>query len=241
MLSRLLKIFGLLVLALIVVQVIWYQIDGLPTPETDQYLASEQFTLTESTDGSYWFEPVDPNGAGIVIMHGALILPKSYAQSAAFFAERGFSVFLPNGPLRMSIAATGSTAERLAASGIDQWFFIGHSMGGMASLDTIASHNAPARAVALWATSMPSDFSALDVPILFIWGDTDGLLPPERFANARANLPANTQYVTLEGANHKNFAMYSHQFFDLDATIGWDEQIGFANATTLEFFRSYLR
>jgi pimeloyl-ACP methyl ester carboxylesterase len=114
-------------------------------------------------------------------------------------------------------------------------------MGGMASLDTIASHNAPASAVALWATSMPSDFSALDVPILFIWGDTDGLLPPERFANARANLPADTQYVTLEGANHKNFAMYSHQFFDSEATIGWDEQIGFANETTLEFFRSYLR
>jgi dienelactone hydrolase len=234
------KLIGGLVVALVAIQVIWYQIDGLPTPETDAYMNGSNFSVTTEDNGSFWFTPRNPNGAGIVIMHGALILPGSYAQSAAYFAARGFTVYLPKGPLRMSIAATGATAEAIARSDLDKWFFIGHSMGGMASLDTIRNNSIDAQAVALWATSMPSDFSDVDVPILFIWGDSDGLLPPERFANAKKNLPANTQYITLSGANHKNFAMYSHQFFDSPATLDWDEQINFANETTLEFFLSRL-
>ncbi len=240
MLSKLLKLVALLVIAVVVVQVIWYQIDGIPTAETDNYLAGPNFEVTTEADGAFWFKPRSANGAGIVIMHGALILPKSYAKSAAFFASQGYTVYLPSGPLRMSIAAVGTVAETLQQSSLSKWFFIGHSMGGMASLETIASHSIPAAGVALWATSMPADYSELTMPTLFIWGDTDGLLPPKRFENGKANLPPATRYLTLEGANHKNFAMYSHQFFDNEATIDWDEQIDFANQTTLEFFAALL-
>ncbi len=214
----------------------WYRIDGQPLPETADYLTGQGYRSARLDDGSLLFTPDEPSGRGIVIMHGALIKPMSYARSAAFFAARGYTVLLPNGPGRMSIAATGAAAAHMEALPVDDWFFIGHSMGGMASLETIRTHNIPARAVALWATAMPSDFSALDLPILFIWGDTDGLLSPERFALGRENLPDDVEYITLEGANHKNFAMYSHQFFDAEATIDWMAQIDFANTTTAAFF-----
>jgi pimeloyl-ACP methyl ester carboxylesterase len=124
----------------------------------------------------------------------------------------------------------------MQVSDIDKWFFIGHSMGGMASLEVISSTDTEAIAIALWATAMPANYSSVDSPILFIWGDTDGLLSAERFALAKQNLPNDVEYVTLEGANHKNFAMYSHQFFDSEATIDWMEQIDFANETTAAFF-----
>jgi pimeloyl-ACP methyl ester carboxylesterase len=91
----------------------------------------------------------------------------------------------------------------------------------------------------LWATAMPSDYSDQKIPMLFIWGDQDGLLPVERFKMGQSNLPADVEYVTLQGANHKNFAMYSHQFFDNDATIDWMEQIDFANKTTAAFFAKH--
>ena len=103
-----------------------------------------------------------------------------------------------------------------------------------------AAQNITAKAVALWATAMPSDYSKLDVPVLFIWGDTDGLLPIERFRLGQDNLPATVRYLTLEGANHKNFAMYGHQFFDSEATIDWMEQIDFANETTARFFAEFM-
>lgn len=214
----------------------WYQIDGIPIAETEDYMSGSGYVTRENPGGSIVFTPDTPNGAGIVIMHGALIKPKSYAKSAAYFAQLGYTVYLPYGPGRMSIAAIETTAAALDSFDMDQWFFIGHSMGGMASLETITVHGAPAAGVALWATSMPKDFSAADLPILFIWGDTDGLLPAERFAAAQKFLPDDVRYITLEGANHKNFALYGHQFFDSDATIDWMEQIDFANETTAAFF-----
>ena len=109
-------------------------------------------------------------------------------------------------------------------------------MGGLSSMTLTSRHPLPIKAVALWAAAMPSDFSDSGLPILFLWGDHDGLLPAERFAQTKLNLPASTRFVTVEGGNHQNFAMYSHQFFDAEATIGWAEQIAFANEATARFF-----
>ncbi len=86
---------------------------------------------------------------------------------------------------------------------------------------------------------MPSDYSATDIPLLYLWGDTDGLLPQERFKDARDNLPDDVEYVTVAGANHKNFALYTHQFFDRDATLDWMAQIDSANELTERFFDRY--
>jgi pimeloyl-ACP methyl ester carboxylesterase len=241
MIGKLTKfILGFVVLSAVIL-VIWYQIDGIPIPETDTYLAGRNFTAVEETDGSLIYTPANSNGYGIMIMHGALILPKSYTKSAAYFASRGYTVYLPKGLGRMSIAAVNSSAIRADQMNVKQWFLIGHSMGGMAVLEIAATHNLQIAAVALWATSMPSDYSKLDIPILFIWGDADGLLPAERFINAQHNLPNTVEYVTLKGANHKNFALYSHQFFDGEASIDWAQQINFANETTHAFFNRYRR
>ena len=239
MLKKIAIFAAALVLLTALVLAAWYQVDGIPDPETRTYLESDSYTSVIEADGSLRFVPEESNGLGIVIMHGALIKPQSYAQSAGYFATLGYTVLLPAGPGRMSIAAVSGMGERLRQEALDGWFFIGHSMGGMASLDSIRTHDLDVRAVALWATAMPADFSDLQLPVLFIWGDTDGLLPRERFERSRLHLPADTEYITLVGANHRNFAMYTHQFFDDDATIDRDAQIHFANRTTAVFFQRF--
>jgi pimeloyl-ACP methyl ester carboxylesterase len=225
-------LFGALLLAA------WYRVDGIPIEESKKYLSGAGYTSVKEDDGSLIFLPENSNRQGLLIMHGALIKPQSYAKSAAFFAHSGYTVYLPNGPGRLSIAVTNKAAERMQEFDVDGWFFIGHSMGGMASLEIISDHKVSALGVALWATAMPTDYSRMDVPVLFIWGDADGLLPEKRFQLAQKNLPDDVRYVTLSGANHKNFAMYSHQFFDGEAKIDWMEQIDFANETTAAFFAS---
>lgn len=236
MLQKLTLIFLGLLLFGIVLLLVWYRIDGIPVENTREFLIGNGYSYTQDNYGNMLFTPKASNGYGIVIMHGALIMPQSYAKSAAFFARLGYTVYLPNGRGRLSITAVDKVAERLQEFDIKDWFFIGHSMGGMASLETISRHAINAKAVALWATAMPRNYSDQKVPILFIWGDNDGLLPIERFRIGQSNLPADVEYVTLPGANHKNFAMYTHQFFDNDATIDWMEQIDFANQTTADFF-----
>jgi len=239
MLKRLLvAVFGLFLLGGAAL-FIWYQIDGIPTAESAAFLDGDGYSSSRADDGTLLFEPDEPGTRGIVMMHGALIKPQSYAKTAAYFAQQGYTVLLPYGPGRMSVLATDNVAKKMGALDISEWYFIGHSMGGMASLQSIKKHNLQVNAVALWATAMPVDFSMMAIPILFIWGTNDDLLPEERFRLGRKNLPADVEYLTLDGANHKNFAMYSHQFFDGEASIDWMQQIDFANTTTAAYFARF--
>jgi alpha-beta hydrolase superfamily lysophospholipase len=222
----------------------WYQVDGQPLPETEQFLVDAAFDFVEEADGALLFTPRAHagrgNGHGLVIMHGALIKPRSYAKTAAHFATAGYTVYLPSGPARLSIGAVAGAAERMAKIPVTGWFSIGHSMGGLSSMMLINDYDIDIRAAALWATAMPADFKDADLPIKFIRGTNDGLLTPKRFIEAQQNLPPGTDYVTLDGANHRDFAMYSHQFFDHDGTLGWSRQIATANELTEQFFAQYL-
>ena len=230
-------LLALLLLAIVILAA-WYQVDGQPRPEATAFLTGDGYQAQEFPDGSLGFIPAAPNGHGLLIMHGALIKPLSYARSAAYFAQRGYTVFLPAGRLRLSILAVDSAAARLGDFGVRDWLFIGHSMGGFASLTLLRDHAVNVRAIALWAAAMPGDFSELKVPMLFLWGDRDGLLPPERLADARSKLPPSTRYLTLPGGNHQDFAMYTHQYFDNPGSLGWEQQIGRANEETAAFFTS---
>ena len=228
-------ILGLLILG-VVIMAAWYQIDGQPLPETNRFMGGDGYGITEFDDGSFVFSPVASNGHGLLIMHGALIKPKSYAKTAAYFARLGYTVLLPNGAARLSINAVDGAAGRMKEIKVQDWYVIGHSMGGYASLTLITRHRPKVKALALWAAIPPTDFSDLAIPILFLWGDNDGLLSPERFTDGKSNLPATVEYVTVPGGNHQDFAMYSHQFFDNEGLMGWPAQIDLANETTAEFF-----
>ncbi|MFW2404865.1 MAG: alpha/beta hydrolase [Gammaproteobacteria bacterium] len=233
---------SLLVLILLVTGLLvgWYRIDGQPMPETEQFLSGAGYTVEQRDDGGLVFRPAKPNRRGIVIMHGALIKPMSYASSAAYFARRGYLVVLPYGGFwRLPVNAVNDTAKRLSQLDADQWFLIGHSMGGLASLELLRESRVDVRAVALWGSGIPFDFKGVSTPLLFLWGDRDGILNAERLEGAKGRLPRATRYVTLAGGNHRNFAMYTHQFFDNDGPLYWREQLDQANALTAEFFDSH--
>lgn len=234
--------FGSLTLLALGVLVLgaWYAIDGQPLPEAEGFLRGEGYTAQVEGDGALLFTPAAPNGHGLLVMHGALIKPLAYAKTAAYFAARGYLVYVPSGAARLSINAVDGAAARMPTLGVRDWVMIGHSMGGFSSLELLTRHSPPVRAVALWACAMPADYSRLEVPLLFLHGDRDGLLPPERMADARRNLPAAVEYVEVAGANHRGFALYSHQFFDGEATLAPAAQVDFANERTAAFFASRL-
>ena len=214
----------------------WYQIDGQPLPEAAGFLQGAGYTSAAEADGTLLFIPATPNGRGILIMHGALIKPLAYAKAGAYFADRGYLVYVPSGPARLSINAIDAAAARMKSLPVESWYLIGHSMGGFSSLELLSRHQPAVRAIALWACAMPVDFTAVKPPILFLHGDRDGLLPPEQLADVQAKLPSATEFVRVPGGNHQGFALYSHQFFDNEATIGGAEQTDIALERTAAFF-----
>ena len=219
------------------VLVAWYQIDGQPLPQTRTFLESTSFVARELPSGGWDFVPATPNGKGVLILHGALIKPQAYVATAAFFAREGYYVFIPAGDFRLSLPAAGRIADGLSSSSIAEWFVIGHSMGGMTALEVATQTSKPITGIAIWAGAMLEDFSEFPVPLLFLHGDRDGLLPKDRLAQTRALLPPTTRFRLIEGANHRNFAMYSHQFFDDQAQVDPEVQREMAQQWTLEFFR----
>lgn len=242
MLAQMTRLLLTLLAALLVVLAAglatFYIVDGHPLPESAAYLQADGYSVEQRDDGSWLFRPDAPNGRGLLIMHGALIKPQSYAKTAAFFAQRGYTVLLPyGGATRLPINAVNGAATAMADLGLQQWFSLAHSMGGMASLQLIQRNpQLPVAAAAVWASGMVGDFTALQTPILFLWGDSDEILPRERFEAGKTKLPTSVEYVTVNGANHKDFAMYGHQFFDGEGQLGWEQQIDTANRLTLDFF-----
>ena len=239
----LLTVLAALVIAVIAGLAAFYLVDGHPLPASAGFLQGTGYSAERRGDGGWLFRPDQPNGRGLLIMHGALIRPQSYANTAAFFAARGYTVLLPYGGVtRLPIRAVAAAAQAMRELNPEQWFTIGHSMGGMASLSLIeANPELPIRAAALWASGIPADYSQITVPILFLWGNRDDILPASRLAGARAKLPEDVRYVTVDGANHKDFAMYGHQFFDGEGQLGWETQIDTANRETLAFFETFAR
>lgn len=236
-----LKKIGIVIVILIVLivggQAVLYTFDGHPLPETEQFLSGANFDVTRVDDGSFVFRPAAPNGRGLVIMHGALIKPQSYANTAAFFAGHGYTVYMPyGGLLRLPINAVDAADRRRAEFDIDDWYFIGHSMGGLASLELWRLEPGNVRAIALWGSGMPFDYTDVTAPLLFLWGNDDGILTAERMDTMKQNLPSATRFDTVDGGNHRNFAMYSHQFFDNEGSLDWPEQVGTSNERTLAFF-----
>lgn len=217
-----------------------YQIEGRPLPEASGYLQGEGYTAATEADGALVFTPARPNGHGLLILHGALVEPLAYAKSAAYFAALGYTVYLPAGALRLPVNAVDAAAARMAGFGVADWVVIGHSMGGFAALELVRRHAPPVRALALWGSDLPADFRDLKLPLLFIRGERDGLLTPERFAAVQERLPPTVRYLTLPGGNHQGFALYSHQLFDNPGSTSADRQIDFADERSARFFTANL-
>jgi pimeloyl-ACP methyl ester carboxylesterase len=164
---------------------------------------------------------------GLILYPGGRVDPRAYAPPARAMAAQGYLVVVVPMPFNLAVFGLDRAADVMAAfSEIQHWALGGHSLGGSMAARFARLNPDRVEGLALWA-SYPAggdDLSQSRLRVASIYGTLDGLVTPGDIAASRALLPADTEWVTIEGGNHAQFGWYGPQGRDNPATISREDQ-----------------
>eukprot|EP00752_Nemacystus_decipiens_P003849 g3541.t1 len=202
---------------------------------------------------------------GVVILPGMFVPPLAYAPLARTLARKGHPSYVVRfdfdlayygwerigeiiPPLATSMAddndnaattagTNGETHKCLASSTRSKWVLVGHSMGTRAIAEFYPENSARVHGVVyLGAGNRISDaLAGASVPAMLVRGSRDPFTPPEELKKAAHKLPKDTETIVVEGGNHRNFAHYTRQALDWEATISPEEQQGIVVDALVDF------
>lgn len=157
--------------------------------------------------------PITEETVGLVYYPGARVNPESYAPTAAaIVADRDVAVVVVEMPLNLAVLAPNRADDaRAAAPEIESWAVGGHSLGGAMACRYAAENADKVDALVLHASYCDRDISETDLRVLTVLGAADGVIDSDRERESRANLPADTRVVELDGVNHAGFGAYGPQ------------------------------
>ena len=230
---RKLLLLGILVLSVGVMGfVLWAGSAMGPAPEAFAALRSDG-RVTVSADEFIVFQPTKKRSTTAFVFYpGGRVDYRSYAAPLHKIAAEGYLVILL--PVRLNLAFFDiSAADRAIAAfpEVRHWVVGGHSLGGVAAA-SYASSRENLDGVVFWA-SYPADDSLknTEMKILSIYGTLD-MSGTDAFEDSRAKLPADADFVVIEGGNHAQFGDYGIQPGDNEATLtSLEQQKQVVNAT----------
>lgn len=205
----------------------------------DALQSDAQVTVTQH-DGFITFEPVGTQPAtGFVFVPGGRVDYRVYSPVLHQIAAQGFFVAVVK--VRINLAFFDINAPDRVISqypNIQHWAVGGHSLGGVAAASYVAKHLDALDGLVFWA-SYPADDSLTNstLKVLSVYGTRD-MGGEASFEKSRAQLPADAQFVVIEGGNHAQFGSYGPQQGDNTATISAEEQWAQATAATVQFLES---
>ena len=168
------------------------------------------------------FQPDQPASTGLIFYPGGRVAPAAYAPLARAIAANGFLVVIVPMPLNLAVFGIERADEVMAAyPDITSWAIGGHSLGGAMAAAYTYKHTI-IRGLALWAAypAQSNDLSGRDdLAVISISATLDGLATGDKIDTSRVLLPADTQWVIVEGGNHAQFGSYGAQKGDRIASI----------------------
>ncbi|RMI09206.1 alpha/beta hydrolase [Cellulomonas triticagri] len=211
---------GLVLLAVLAGAAAWLR--PFPaTPVALDALASDDTVEVVETGGWYAFVPrgVEPT-TGLVYSPGARVDVRATAVVLRPLAEAGHVVVALKEPLGIALTSPEQPAAAMAAyDGVTSWTMGGHSLGGVAAASFAAAHDDEVAGLLLHASYPLGDMSDADLRVTSVSGSADGLTTPDKIEASRADLPAGTTFVEVEGAVHAFFADYGPQPGDGTPTV----------------------
>ena len=219
---------------------IWASDASGPMPEAVQALESTG-TVQVETEPWLIFKPVGQEPTtGYIFYPGGKVDPRSYAPMAQAIAEQGYLVVIPPMPLNLAVLSPGEAADVIAAyPEIETWVIGGHSLGGSMAANYAKKHPDQISGLVLLASypANSDDLSQSDLMVLSMYGTNDLVADYEKIEASKALLPADTQFVPIEGGNHAGFGWYGPQAGDGEATISREEQQTQVVQATVDFLK----
>ena len=233
------------VLSLGVIALAWWLVPSSAVEPALSAMSSDaSVTVTEAADQIV----LQPTGAvsdvGVFFQPGARVDARAYAAVLRPLAEAGHVVVIPKQPFGIAFLSTGAFgAARAGHPPVTRWVVGGHSLGGtVAALDAQSFAGAAADPVVglLFFASYPAnDLSGLNAGVLSISGTNDGLATPDKIGASKASLPADAQFLAIEGGVHAFFGDYGPQSGDGEPSVSPDAARAEISAATVVFVDSF--
>lgn len=202
-------------------------------------LISNSYVVKEDRT-QFKIEPKNSNQKAIILYPGAFAMPSAYIATFTEIAKDGTTIFVLKSPLNFALLNTNLADKVILDNNqIKDWYIAGHSLGGVAACDYTKSHQNKLKGLILLASFCNGDAKYLQLPVLSISGSLDGLTDKQDVEKSRLKLPAQTQYVIVEGGNHTQFGAFEKlQPGDNKATISQQEQIEQIQSSIEKFISS---
>ncbi|NJC96096.1 MAG: alpha/beta hydrolase [Anaerolineales bacterium] len=220
---------GLLVVAVISALgfVLWANDAAQPTDVALRAMETDSQVIVTQQAGFITFEPASQQATtGFIFYPGGRVDARAYAPVLRRIAGQGYFVAVVKVPLNLAFFDVNAADEVIGKyPGMEHWGIGGHSLGGVAAALYAKDHQEVIGAIAFWA-SYPADDALKDtnLQVLSVYGSNDGLATGDQIEASKALLPAQTQYVSIEGGNHAQFGSYGLQAGDNPASIPPEEQ-----------------
>lgn len=213
-----------------------------PMPQALEALRSEEQVEVIFEEGWLVFLPrMAASDIGLIFYPGGRVDFRAYAPAAKFIAARGYPVFLMKMPLNLAVFnpdAAEAVMKRYPQ--IERWVVGGHSLGGAMAAGFAEKHPQRVVGLVLWASypARNNGLSAAGLAVLAVYADRDSLATLEQIESSRSLLPADTQWVRIQGGNHAQFGWYGDQPGDGVATITREVQQEQTLSATVQFLES---
>ena len=242
--KNVLKYFGIGLVILILLTVaglyIWSATGTYPAGEIAAAALESSESVRVSQEKWIVFTPESVTDIGLIFYPGGLVEPEAYAPVLHQIAEQGVLVIITPMPLNLAIFSTNQAdAVMQAYPQISTWVLAGHSLGGAAAGIYAENNSQKIAGLAFWDSYPPdsSDLSDNALPVISIYGTTNGIANTDNFDEKIDLLPSDTLFVPIEGASHAQFGDYGPQTGDVTPSISAKEQHELVAAFMIDFIK----
>lgn len=217
----------LTVLTLFVIGFFIWLSNGYSLQEEDKKYLQSSSKVEVTVEGDYtYFTPKNVSVTkGFIFYPGVRIDSSSYAKLCNDVASYGYKVVAVDMPFNYANFGKNKANKVIEQNPeITKWVIGGDSLGGTVACE-YAVNNKNVEGIVLISSYPRDNISELGFKVLSLWGSKDNVVDYKELINSKTQLPKDTKYIEIEGANHSQFANYGMYSGDEEALISSDEQM----------------